>query len=176
MEGVQLDLLLFTKSFHSQTAGLLPLNQPIHSFLLCHHLIFDKTKNQLPDQQYAVGGRDTFGAGSNGEKIDCAGIHPDNQFCILPTATAGSLRLYPVLWYSSPNDFQDGNNDPSFRMDYRHEIVFAIPGPPDTVKHLCPLLKPIIWTDKSLPCCGLFPESALWIFWTLLAYAVVKAA
>jgi len=23
-------------------------------------LIFDKTKNQLPDQQYAVGGRDTY--------------------------------------------------------------------------------------------------------------------
>src|SRR5690625_989602 len=60
MEGVQLDLLLFTKSFHSQTAGLLPLNQPIHSFLLCHHLIFDKTKNQMLDQQYAVGGRDTI--------------------------------------------------------------------------------------------------------------------
>ena len=59
MKGMQLDLLLFTKSFHSQTAGLLPLNQPIHSFLLCHHFIFDKIKNQLPAQQYAVGERDT---------------------------------------------------------------------------------------------------------------------
>src|SRR5690625_3887364 len=42
---MQLDLLLFfAKSFHSQIPSLPLLYQPIHSFLLCQHLIFGKTK------------------------------------------------------------------------------------------------------------------------------------
>src|SRR5690625_4525585 len=60
MEGVQLDLLLFTKSLHGLSAGLLLIYESIHSFLLCHLLIFDKTKNQMLYRQYAVSGRDTF--------------------------------------------------------------------------------------------------------------------
>lgn len=80
MEGVHLDLLLFTKSFYGQTAGLLSANQPIHSFLLCHHhLIFDKIKNQLPDQKYAVGGRDTT--------KDLGEVHVDEDIAISPLAT-----------------------------------------------------------------------------------------
>src|SRR5690625_3067926 len=95
MEGVQLDLLLFTKSLHGLSAGLLLIYESIHSFLLCHLLIFDKTKNQMLYRQYAVSGRDTL-------------HRPDLFSAACPlSASTGPLNLAEIERYGGKDE--EGN-------------------------------------------------------------------